>query len=288
MLTQDLHCLPVGPFTGQSARALQIIFAFPQLAPDGAVEEDEAEHWAEEVGGGHPQHDVQLPRADGVAGVLALARVEVRMRLVVVLHGDQEERGGGGDQGEHPQGEDDVLHPASGHHHLAAQGEADGQVALDAQRRDVEDAGRGAALEDVVVEAAHGLAKQPGHVLPQAVQVKGQAHEDDQVRHGHAGQVQVGGGFHVLEMLDDEDGHGVARHTHDEDEDADDGDGDEGGRREEGSLVVVVVHAVRIADLRPVNMGVHFGSGPGHHKLRESTSSFRENMRIITGSGICT
>ena len=160
---------------------MQIIFAFPQLASNGAVEEDEAEHRAEKVGGGHPEHDVQLSRADGVAGVLALARVVVRMRFIVILHSYQEERGSCRNQGEAPQGEDDVLDPASGHHHLALEGEADGQVALDAQSRDVKDGGRGAALEDVVIEATHRLPKKPGHVLPQPVQVKGQAEEDDEV-----------------------------------------------------------------------------------------------------------
>ena len=288
-LTQDLDSLPVGPLPGQGAGALQVILALPQLAADGAVEEDEAEHRAEEVGGGHPQHDVQLPGDDGVVGVLALARVVVRVRVVVVLHADQEERGRCGDQGEPPQGEDDVLHPAPGHHHLGLEGEADGQVALDAQGRDVEDGGRGAALEDVVVQAAHGLAKQPGHVLPQAVEVKGQAEEDDEVGHRHAGQVEVGGGLHVLEVLDDEDGHGVAGHPDDEDEDADDGDGDEGGGGEQGALVVVLVGAVVVHDLCYGGVRVQLGSGPGHGDLQgcgyvwnedsTQTGGWGENMR---------
>lgn len=266
-LTQDFHCLPVRPLAGQSAGTLQVVLAFPQLAPDGTVEEDEAQHGAEEVGGGHPDHDVQLAGADGVAGVLALPRVVVRVRFVVVLHANQEESGSRGDQGEAPQRQNDVLDPASGHHHLAPEGEADGQVALDTQGRDVEDGGRGAAFEDVVIEAAHGFAEQPRHVLPQAVEVKGQAEEDDEVGHGHAGQVEVGGGFHVLEILDDEDGHGVASHANDEDEDADDRDGDEGGRGEEGALVVVVVRGVLVHGVCCGSMEVHLGSGPGHSNL---------------------
>lgn len=257
----------MGPLPGQSAGALQVILALPQLAADGAVEEDQAQHGAEEVGGGHPQHDVQLARGDGVAGVLTLARAEIRVRLVVVLDSHQEERRGGAGQGEGPQRQDDVLHAAARHHHLAAQREANGQVALNAERRDVQDGGRRAALEHVVVEAAHGLAEQPRHVLPQAVEVEGQADEEHQVGHGHAGQVEVGGGLHVLEVLDDEDGHCVARHAHHEDEDADDGDGDEGGRREDGALVVVVVHGVRLPGLRSVHVRLHLGSGPGHHNL---------------------
>lgn len=228
---------------------MQVIFALPQLAPDGAVEEDEAEHGAEKVGGGHPEHDVQLPGDDGVVGVLALPRIVVRVCDIVVLHPNQEECGSCRNQGETPQGEDDVLDPASGHHHLALEGEADGHVALNAQSRDVEDGGRGAALKDVVIEAAHRLSKQPGHVLPQAVQVKGQAEEDDEVRHSHAGQVEVGGGLHIFEMLDDEDGHGVTRHPDDENKNADDSDGDEGGSREQRALVVVVFCVVLVHGL---------------------------------------
>lgn len=275
-LTQDFHRLPVRPLSGQSAGPLQVVPAFPQLAPDGAVEEDETQHGAEEVGGGHPDHDVQLPGADGEAGVLALPRVVVGVRVVVVLHANQEERGSGGEQGERPQSQDDVLDPAPGHHHLAPEGEADGKVALDTQGRDVENGGRGAAFKDVVIEAAHRLAEQPRHVLPQAVKVKGQAEEDDEVGHRHTGQVQVGGGFHVLEVLDDEDGHGVASHADDEDEDADDCDGDEGGRREQGALVVVVVCGVLVHRLCCSSMEVHLGSGPGHSNLPAGTRQSQE------------
>ena len=245
---------------------MQIIFAFPQLAPDGAVKEDEAEHREEKVGGGHPEHDVQLPGADGIVGVLALPGVVVRACVVIVLHADQKECGSCRNQGETPEGEDDVLDPSSGHHHFAPEREADGQVALDAQRRDVKDGGRGAALKDVVIEAAHRLPEQPGHILPQAVEVKGQAEEDDEVRHGHAGQVEVGGCLHVLEVLDDEDGHGVARHPDDEDEDADDSDGDEGGGGEQGALVVVVVY-FGVHALYYSSMKLHLRSVPGHANL---------------------
>lgn len=220
--------MSVGSLSGKSAGPLHVIFAFPQLAPYGAVKEDETEHRAEEVGGGHPQHDVQLSRTDGVAGVLALTRVVVGVSLIVVLHPYQEERGGCRDQGKAPQCEDDVLDAASGHHDLAPEWEADGQVALNAQGGDVKDSGRGAALKDVMVEPTHRLPKNPGNVFPQAVEVKGQTEEDNKVRHCHAGQVQVGGGLHVLEVLDDEDGHGVAHHPYDEDEDAYDCDRDEG------------------------------------------------------------
>lgn len=161
------------PFSDQSTRTLQVIFAFPQFAPNGAIEENEAEHRAEEVGGRHPDHYVQLSRADGIAGVLALPCVVVRVCVIVILYPNQEECGSCRNQGEPPQGWDDVLDPASGHHNFAPEGETDGQVALDAQGCDVKDGGRGAALKNVMVEAAHRLSKQPGHILPQAIEVKG-------------------------------------------------------------------------------------------------------------------
>lgn len=165
--------------------------------------------------------------------MFALSRVVVRVGVVVVLHPDEEERGGRGHQRKHPQGQDDVLDPAFCHHHLGPEREADGQISLHAQGGDVEDGGISTALVDVVVKPTHRLAEHPGHVLPEAIEVKGQTEEDDQVRHGHAGQVEVGGSLHVFKALDDEDGHGVTAHSDDEDEDADDRDRDEGGGGEQ-------------------------------------------------------
>ncbi len=255
------------PFTGQSTGTLQVIFAFPQLAPNGAVKEDETEHWAEKVGGGHPQHDVQLAGADSVAGVFALPSAVVWVCVIVIFHPNKEKCGSCRNQSKTPQSEDDALDSASGHHHLAPEGKANGQVALDAQGRDVKDGGRRAALKNVVIEAAHRLPKQPGHILPQTVEVKGQAEEDDKVRHRHAGQVEVSGGLHVLEVLNDEDGHGVAHHPDDENEDADDSDRDEGGGWEQGALIVVVVCVVVVHGLCCTSMKVHLRSGPGHANL---------------------
>lgn len=189
---------------------------------------------------------MQLSRDDSVVGVLALPRVVIWVCFVVILDPYQEERGSCRDQGETPQGKDDVLDPASGHHHLASEGEADGQVALDAQCRDVKDRGRSAALKDVVIQAAHDFPKKPGHILPQAVQIKWQAQEDDEVRHCHAGEIEVGGSLHVLEALDDEDGHGIACHPDNENKDADDSDRDKGGGGEQGALVVVVIYVVHV------------------------------------------
>lgn len=199
--------------------------------------------------------------------MLALTRVVVWMCVIVVLHPDQEECGCRRHQRKTPQCEDDILDPAFGHHHLTPEGEADGQVALNTQGRDVKDGGRGATLENVVIEAAHCLPKQPGHVLPQAVEVKGQAEEDDEVRHRHAGQVEVGRGLHVFEVLDYEDGHGVTCHSDNEDEDADDSDRDEGGGGKQGALIVVVVYIVLIHGLCSTYMKLNLGSGPGHANL---------------------
>lgn len=255
------------PFSDQSAWTLQVIFAFPQLASNGAIEEDEAEHWAEEVGGRHPDHYVQLPRADGVAGVLALPCVVVRVCVIFILHSNQEESGSCRNQGKPPQDKDDVLDPTSGHHNFAPKGETDGQIALDAQSCDVKDGGWSAALKNVMIEAAHRLSKQPGHVLPQAIEVKGQAEEDYEVRHRHAGQIKVGGGLHVFEVLDDEDGHGVACYPYDEDKNADNSDRDEGGGGEQRPLVVMVVCVVLVHGLCSSSMKIHLQSGPGHAKL---------------------
>lgn len=69
---------------------------------------------------------MQLSRADGVAGVLTLSHVVVRVRLVVILHPDQEEGGRGGQQREPPQGNYDVLHSAFGHYYFAPKREANG------------------------------------------------------------------------------------------------------------------------------------------------------------------
>lgn len=122
----------------------------------------------------------------------------------------------------------------------------------------MKDGGRSAPLKHVVIETAHSFTENPWYVLPQAVEVEGQAEEDDEIRDSHAGQVQVGGGLHVLESLNDEDGHGVAHHAHNEDKDADDGDRDEGGGGEERALIVVVlVHRMKL----------QLGSAPGHAKV---------------------
>lgn len=68
-------------------------------------------------------------------------------------------------------------------------------------------------------------------------------------------------------MLDDEDGHGVARHPDDEDKNADNSDRDEGGSGEQRPLVVVVILVVLAHGLCSSSMKVHLQSGPGHAKL---------------------
>ncbi|TNN47641.1 hypothetical protein EYF80_042171 [Liparis tanakae] len=275
----DLTQSPAGDL-GKKACTLSLLVASSNKPVTKETSCAEAPH----TPGGEAVVDAQLPlAAAGLSGPLvqqeqAFGCSPVLPRHEVVDHGVD----GGAEVAEHHGGHVEVLaqhgrvvvvhlgEEVPADVHLAAEREADGQVALDAQRRDVKDGGGGAALKDVVVEAAHRLPEEPGHVLPQAVQVKGQTEEDDEVRHRHAGQVEVGGGLHVLEVLDDEDGHGVARHPDDEDEDADDRDGDEGGGGEQGALVVVVVHVVLVHGLRSSSMKVHLGSGPGHAVLVNS------------------
>ena len=250
----------------------QVLPGPPQLAPDGPVEEEQAEHGAEEVGGGDPDGGAEQARGHGVGRGLALERGVLGLRGVLVLHPHQHQHGPGGEEGEGPERHDHRLHPPLGHHHLGLEREADGQVALHAERRDVQDGGVGAALVDVVRQPAHQLPEHPGRVLPQAVQVKGQAEEDEQVRHGHAGQVEVGGGLHVLEALDDEDGHGVAQHAHEEEEQADDGDGDEGGGGEEGAPVVMMVLGVRVlhgSSKQKPRAGPRLAAGGGRRSPRK-------------------
>lgn len=105
----------------------------------------------------------------------------------------------------------------------------------------MEDGGVGACFIDVVWKTAHQLPEDPRYILPEAVEVEGEAEEDNQVRDGHAGEIQIGGGLHVLEALDNEDGHGVAGYTNDEEQDANGGDRNEGGGWEERVSAMVVL-----------------------------------------------
>lgn len=106
----------------------------------------------------------------------------------------------------------------------------------------MEDGGVGARFIDVVWKTAHQLPEDPRYILPEAVEVEGEAEEDDQVWYGHAGEIQVGGGLHVLEALDNEDGHGVAGYADDEEQDANGGDRNKGGGWEERVSAMVVLH----------------------------------------------
>lgn len=216
--------------------------ALPQLASNGPVQPEQTKHRAEEVGGRHPDGCMEKAGVDGVARVLALACGGVMRRLVLIFHTHQEEHRSGGEQGEDPQCQNDILHPTFAYGSLGFERKADGQVTLHAQHSYVKDGCVGATLVEVVRQTTHQLAEHPGDVLPEAVQVKGEAEEDDQVWYGHAGEVQVGGGLHVLEALDEEDGHGIAGHTDDEKEKANDGDRDEGGSWEQRVPPMVVIH----------------------------------------------
>lgn len=119
-----------------------------------------------------------------------------------MLDPDQHKYGTRAEKGYHPQDKDDGLHPALSHHHLGSEGEADGEVAFHAQRRDVQYGGVGAALAYELEELAELLAKIPRPVPPDPVQVQGHTQEDQQVRESHAGQVQIGGRPHVLILTD--------------------------------------------------------------------------------------
>lgn len=150
----------------------------PQLPADEAVEHSEAEDRQEEEDAGHPHHDGEQSGAHGELGGATLVSVP-RVGAVLVLDPYQHEDGPGAAEGHGPDDQDDQLHPALGDYHLGPQREADGEVALDAQRGDGEHRGVGAALADKLEEFAEQVAEVPGPVLPQADQVEGHAEEDE-------------------------------------------------------------------------------------------------------------
>lgn len=221
----------------ERAGAPQAGAAPPQLAADEAVEDAEAGDGQDEVAGGDPEHGGQQAGLQRLRGGLALA-AEVSV-VVGLLHADQEEEGAGGEEGKGPEDADGGFHPALGDDHLGLEGEADGEVALHGEGGDVEDGAVGAALTEVVREAAQQLPEDPGPGAPEAVEVEGQPHEDEQVRDGHAAQVEVGGGLHVSVSADNQHREDIARHAEHEEPQADGRDGNEHphGQRQAQPLV---------------------------------------------------
>lgn len=236
-LTQDPDGLAVPLLPEERAGAPQAGVAPPELAADEAVEDAEAGDGQHEVAGGDPEHGGQQAGAQRLRGGLALA-AEVGA-VVGLLHAHQEEEGAGGEQGKSPKDTDGGFHPALGDDHLGLEGEADGEVALHGEGGDVQDGAVGAALAEVVREAAQQLPEDPGPGAPEAVEVEGQPHEDEQVRHGHAAQVQVGGGLHVAVAADDQHREDIARHADHQEPQADGRGGDEHpqGQRQAQPLV---------------------------------------------------
>lgn len=204
----------------------------PELPPDEAVQHGQAKHGQEKEDAGGPDHDGEQPRADGILCGSALVGAQ-GVRAVLVLDPHQDEDGAGADEGDGPEDEDDQLDLPLGDDDFSSQGEADGHVPLHAERRDVEDGGVGAALADELEELAQEIPEVPGPVLPEAEEVQGHAEEDEQVREGHAGQVEVGGGPHVPEPRHHQHGHEVADDPDDEEQDAGDGDAGEHGHGEQ-------------------------------------------------------
>lgn len=236
-LTQDPDSLAVPLLPEESAGAPQAGVAPPQLAANAAVEDAEAGDGQHEVAGGDPEHGGQQAGLQRLRGGLALA-AEVSV-VLGLLHADQEEEGAGGEQGEGPKDADGGFHPALGDDHLGLEGEADSEVALHGEGGDVEDGAVGAALAQVVREAAQQLPEDPGSGAPEAVEVEGQPHEDEQVRDGHAAQVEVGGGLHVAVAADDQHREDIAGHADHEEPQADGRDGNEHphGQRQAQPLV---------------------------------------------------
>lgn len=118
-----------------------------------------------------------------------------------LAHG--EEHWSGEREGRDPHGADKLLSAAPGHDALRFERVADGHVALHAQAGDVERGGVGAAVPQEVVAPAHGVPEHPRVVEPdEIVELDGHGEdEDEQVRHGQAGQVVVHGALEVLQAL---------------------------------------------------------------------------------------
>lgn len=142
------------------------------------------------------------------------AAVKVRDRgdAGVLLDAHQKEEGPCGEQRHRPERSDECADAAPGDEDAGAERAADGEVALDAERRHVQQRGVGAALAHVKREAAEQLPEHPGPRAPEAVQVEGEPEQDEQVGYGHAAQVQVGGGPHVPVAPDQQHRHHVAAH----------------------------------------------------------------------------
>ena len=176
--TQHLHGLFVVLVSERGAYRRLAASPPPQLPADEAVEHSEAENRQEEEDAGHPHHDGEQSGAHGELGRSALVGVP-RVGAILMLHSDQHEDGPGAAESHGPDDQDDELHPALGDHHLGPQREADGEVALDAQRGDGEHRSVGAALTDKLEEFAEQVAQVPGPVMPEAHEVEGHAEEDE-------------------------------------------------------------------------------------------------------------
>lgn len=149
----------------------------PQLPADETVEHSEAEDRQEEEDAGHPHHDSEQSGAHGELSGAALVGVS-RVGAILVLHADQHKDWPCTAEGHGPDDQDNQLHPAFGDHHFGPQREADGEVALDAQRSDSEHRGVGAALADELEEFAEQVTEVPGPVLPEADEVERHTEKD--------------------------------------------------------------------------------------------------------------
>lgn len=176
--TQHFHGLFVVLVPERGAHRRLAALPPPELPADEAIEHSEAEDRQEEEDTGHPDHDGKQPGAHGELRGAALVGVP-RVSAVIMLHSDQHEDGPGAAEGHGPDDQDDQLYPALGDHYLGPQREADGEVALDAQRGDGEHCGVGAALANELEEFAEQVAKVPRPVLPEAEEVEGHAEEDE-------------------------------------------------------------------------------------------------------------
>lgn len=157
-----------------------------------------------------------------------------------------------------PHQQNDPLSMGAGHDVLGPQGVHHGDVALDAERRHVEDGRQANGLEEEGFEVAAAAAQEEGVVLPQLVQLQRHAEQQDQqVRHRQAEQVIIGRRPHHFVARDDGARQHVAHDAQDEDDEVGAADRNEDGRPPVAQVFVeVLLHSetgVIHFHLAPVN-----------------------------------
>lgn len=203
LLTQHLDGLPMVPLPVPRIGTLDIPFGPPQLPPNEPIEEAHTNQGQEEIQRRDPGHCLQETRLDSLLCKLTF----------LALHLEDKENRGGRYHGDYPESHDNQLNPLLGDQHLGLEREANSQVAFHAEGGYVENGSIRASLAQIELEAAQEVPKHERAVPPEAVEVKGQASKDQDVRKSHAREIEVGGGPHLLALLKHKDGGQVPEHS---------------------------------------------------------------------------